>query len=70
MCRLNPDGSLAEDFANRNLFCGMLGWGSFRALSLWCTAVPNLAPVLLAQFWIAVPVFILAEANSARRVWA
>ncbi|HVP55169.1 MAG TPA: ABC transporter permease [Candidatus Eisenbacteria bacterium] len=25
--------------------------------------MPNLRPVLLAQFWIAVPVFILAEAN-------
>jgi len=25
--------------------------------------VPNLRPVLLAQFWISVPVFILAEAN-------
>lgn len=25
--------------------------------------VPNLAPVLAAQFWIAIPVFILAEAN-------
>src|SRR5690349_413898 len=25
--------------------------------------VPNLAPVLLAQFWISIPVFILAEAN-------
>lgn len=25
--------------------------------------VPNLAPALLAQFWISIPVFILAEAN-------
>jgi peptide/nickel transport system permease protein len=25
--------------------------------------VPNLAPVLLAQFWISIPIFILAEAN-------
>ena len=25
--------------------------------------MPNLRPVLLAQFWISVPVFILAEAN-------
>ncbi len=25
--------------------------------------MPNLRPVLLAQFWIAVPVFILSEAN-------
>jgi peptide/nickel transport system permease protein len=25
--------------------------------------VPNLAPALLAQFWISIPVFILTEAN-------
>jgi peptide/nickel transport system permease protein len=25
--------------------------------------LPNLAPALLAQFWISIPVFILAEAN-------
>jgi peptide/nickel transport system permease protein len=25
--------------------------------------VPNLAPILLAQFWISIPMFILAEAN-------
>jgi ABC-type dipeptide/oligopeptide/nickel transport system permease subunit len=25
--------------------------------------VPNLAPILLAQFWISIPIFILAEAN-------
>jgi len=25
--------------------------------------MPNLRPVLLAQFWISVPVFILSEAN-------
>jgi len=25
--------------------------------------MPNLRPVLLAQFWISVPIFILAEAN-------
>jgi peptide/nickel transport system permease protein len=30
---------------------------------LWQHLFPNLKPVLLAQFWIAVPVFILAEAN-------
>ena len=38
-----------------------------RALRGWrllCVHVmPNLLPVLVAQFWIAVPVFILAEAN-------
>jgi ABC-type dipeptide/oligopeptide/nickel transport system permease subunit len=30
---------------------------------LWHHLVPNLKPVLYAQFWISVPVFILAEAN-------
>lgn len=30
---------------------------------LWRHLVPNLKPVLFAQFWISVPVFILAEAN-------
>ena len=25
--------------------------------------LPNLRPILLAQFWISVPVFVLAEAN-------
>jgi ABC-type dipeptide/oligopeptide/nickel transport system permease subunit len=30
---------------------------------LWRHLVPNLKPVLYAQFWISVPVFIIAEAN-------
>jgi len=30
---------------------------------LWRHFLPNLKPVLFAQFWISVPVFILAEAN-------
>ncbi len=29
----------------------------------WIHVVPNLKPVLYAQFWISVPVFILSEAN-------
>lgn len=29
----------------------------------WMHVVPNLKPVLLAQFWISIPVFILSEAN-------
>jgi peptide/nickel transport system permease protein len=37
------------------------GSGGFRLL--WRHVVPNFKPVLFAQFWIAVPVFILAEAN-------
>lgn len=37
--------------------------GVSRRRFLWVHVAPNLWPVLLAQFWIAVPVFILAEAN-------
>jgi ABC-type dipeptide/oligopeptide/nickel transport system permease subunit len=37
------------------------GSGGFRLL--WRHVLPNLKPVLAAQFWISVPVFILTEAN-------
>jgi peptide/nickel transport system permease protein len=37
------------------------GSNGFRLL--WRHLVPNLKPVLFAQFWISVPVFILTEAN-------
>jgi len=37
------------------------GSGGFRLL--WRHILPNLKPVLHAQFWISIPVFILAEAN-------
>lgn len=37
--------------------------GSFGLRLLWRHLAPNLKPVLHAQFWISVPVFILAEAN-------
>jgi peptide/nickel transport system permease protein len=37
------------------------GSSGFRLL--WRHLVPNLTPVLYAQFWISVPVFILTEAN-------
>lgn len=30
---------------------------------LWRHLVPNLRPIVLAQFWISIPVFILTEAN-------
>jgi peptide/nickel transport system permease protein len=30
---------------------------------LWCHILPNLKPILYAQFWISIPVFILTEAN-------
>ncbi len=37
--------------------------GVSRRRLLWQHLLPNLKPVLLAQFWIAVPIFILSEAN-------
>ncbi len=37
--------------------------GISRRRLLWVGVAPNLWPVLMAQFWIALPVFILAEAN-------
>ena len=37
------------------------GSSGFRLL--WRHLVPNLKPVLYAQFWISIPVFILTEAN-------
>jgi len=51
--------SLAHsDFA---LLARASGAGGFRLL--WRHIVPNLRPILFAQFWISVPVFILTEAN-------
>ena len=47
-----------SDFALQARASGCTSWKLF-----WRHFVPNLAPVLLAQFWIAVPVFILAEAT-------
>jgi ABC-type dipeptide/oligopeptide/nickel transport system permease subunit len=37
------------------------GSSGFRLL--WRHILPNLKPILYAQFWISIPVFILAEAN-------
>ncbi len=37
--------------------------GSGGGRLLWRHIIPNLRPILFAQFWISVPVFILAEAN-------
>lgn len=37
------------------------GSSGFRLL--WRHLIPNLKPILLAQFWISIPVFILTEAN-------
>jgi len=37
--------------------------GCGRLRLLWRHVLPNLRPILLAQFWISIPVFILTEAN-------
>jgi ABC-type dipeptide/oligopeptide/nickel transport system permease subunit len=37
--------------------------GLSEARILWRQVLPNLRPILLAQFWTAIPVFILTEAN-------
>lgn len=37
--------------------------GSSGLRLLWRHVLPNLRPILLAQFWISIPVFILTEAN-------
>jgi peptide/nickel transport system permease protein len=52
-------GSLrASDFVRQARAGGISGQRLF-----WVHIVPNLKPVLYAQFWISIPVFILSEAN-------
>jgi len=52
-------GSLREsDFVRQARASGVRG-----ARLFWIHVLPNMKPVLLAQFWISIPVFILAEAN-------
>lgn len=48
----------SADFVRQARAAGVSGWRLF-----WVHVVPNLKPVLLAQFWISIPVFILSEAN-------
>jgi peptide/nickel transport system permease protein len=52
-------GSLrASDFIRQARAAGLSGQRLF-----WMHVMPNLKPVLYAQFWISIPVFILSEAN-------
>src|SRR6266536_2630772 len=52
-------GSLREsDFVRQARASGIRG-----ARLFWIHVLPNLKPVLLAQFWISIPAFILSEAN-------
>lgn len=47
-----------SDFVRQARASGIQG-----ARLFWIHIVPNLKPVLYAQFWISIPVFILSEAN-------
>jgi ABC-type dipeptide/oligopeptide/nickel transport system permease subunit len=52
-------GSLrSSDFVRQARAAGISGQRLF-----WVHVAPNLKPVLYAQFWISIPVFILSEAN-------
>jgi len=52
-------GALRDsDFVRQARVSGMAGVRLF-----WVHVVPNLKPVLYAQFWISIPAFILSEAN-------
>jgi peptide/nickel transport system permease protein len=52
-------GSLREsDFVRQAKASGVRG-----ARLFWVHVLPNLKPVLYAQFWISIPAFILSEAN-------
>jgi ABC-type dipeptide/oligopeptide/nickel transport system permease subunit len=52
-------GSLrSADFVRQARAAGVSGQRLF-----WIHVMPNLKPVLYAQFWISIPVFILSEAN-------
>ncbi len=52
-------GSLrSSDFVRQARASGVRG-----ARLFWIHVLPNLKPVLFAQFWISIPVFILTEAN-------
>jgi peptide/nickel transport system permease protein len=48
----------SSDFVRQAKAAGISGQRLF-----WVHVVPNLKPVLYAQFWISIPVFILSEAN-------
>ncbi len=48
----------SSDFVRQAKAAGLSGQRLF-----WVHVVPNLKPVLYAQFWISIPVFILSEAN-------
>jgi peptide/nickel transport system permease protein len=53
----------ARSFSQSDFVLQARASGSSGFRLLWRHLLPNLSPVLFAQFWISVPVFILTEAN-------
>ena len=58
MIRAGTRTLVNSDFLLEARACGV----STRRL-IWRHLLPNLRPLLLAQFWLSIPVFILSEAN-------
>lgn len=52
-----------REFRNSEFVMRARAEGSSEARILWRQVIPNLRPILLAQFWTSIPVFILTEAN-------
>lgn len=55
--------SSAATLRSSDFVCQARASGIRGARLFWVHVLPNLKPVLYAQFWISVPVFILSEAN-------
>lgn len=58
MIRAGTRSLVNSDFLLQASACGISRWRLF-----WRHLLPNLRPILLAQFWISIPLFILSEAN-------
>jgi peptide/nickel transport system permease protein len=58
MIRAGTRTLVSSDFLLQASASGIPRWRLF-----WRHLLPNLRPVLLAQFWISIPLFILSEAN-------
>ena len=53
----------ARTFSQSDFLVQARATGSSGFRLLWRHLIPNLRPILFAQFWISIPVFILTEAN-------
>jgi peptide/nickel transport system permease protein len=60
-CRIARAGALAVRQADYVLLARAQGCSGFRLMAVHL--LPNLRHVLLAQFWVSVPLFVLSEAN-------